>query len=225
MCSKQIILKKATVYLDTCVFKFSQTQLPRPMPREQLVNWGGKTHKVIVHDFGHINPNEKITNSVLKHETDLLPTVAELGKQGKLRFGTCFFTSMEVLGMFNIDSRTGAFYGASYENLQAPVEYCGVVDKDFKKHQLRFLSNITDKRFLDLQKVTGAYQGEAKPTNLNQLLDAFHIWCAEYNECNYFLTLDFKLIKMARRTHRTIHVKLMKPSELLQEVPDRVSGA
>jgi len=77
-------MKIATVYLDTNVFKFSATQLLRLKPRKQILNWGGKSHEMIVHDMVYINPNDKIEHPDLKSEADLLPVVAELGKKGNL---------------------------------------------------------------------------------------------------------------------------------------------
>ena len=52
--------------------------------------------------------------------------------------------------------------------------------------QFKFLRSLNDERFRELQAITGAYQGEGK-INRNQLLDAFHLWCAEGNGCDLFL--------------------------------------
>jgi hypothetical protein len=63
--------------------------------------------------------------------------------------------------------------------------------------------------------MTGAYQGGGK-WNRNQLLDAFHLWCAEYNKSDYFLTLDFKLIRILGQNRKTrLPVRAVRPSELL----------
>jgi hypothetical protein len=216
-----LIMHKARVYIDSTVLKFSATKLLRLKPRKQSLNWGGKNHEVTVHDFVYINPNEKIENPDLKAETDLLPLIAELGKGQRVKFVINMETLFETWGIPDIDSQTGPFYGAPYEEVDAPVSYSRMLlglGTDPKENQFKFLVNIKDKRFLELQKVTGAYQGKEKP-NRNQLLDAFHIWCAEHNGCEYFLTLDFKLIRVVRKNRRTrILVELVKPSELLQEM-------
>jgi predicted nucleic acid-binding protein len=65
--------------------------------------------------------------------------------------------------------------------------------------------------------MTGAYQGSGK-LNRNQLLDAFHIWCAEFNKCDYFLTLDFKLLNVVRKQKRHSLVEIIKPSELVTKI-------
>ncbi len=41
---------------------------------------------------------------------------------------------------------------------------------------------IQDKRYRTLAKIAGAYQVDGK-SNLNQLRDAFYVWCPEHNGC------------------------------------------
>jgi hypothetical protein len=79
-------------------------------------------------------------------------------------------------------------------------------------------SSINDKRFIELQRACGAFQGHIKPPNHNQLLDAFHIWCAEFAGCSYFLTLDFKLMRVLSKSKAKTQLRLVRPSELLFEV-------
>jgi hypothetical protein len=213
-------MKKPKVYIDTSVFKFSATKLKRLVPRRQTINWGGVLHKIDVHDLVYINPNDRIKDQNLKEEAQLLPQLAEMSKQGKMEFFVQVETIFESWGLPDMDSETGKFYGAPYTMVEAPVNYSRVLvgfNSHPKKDQFNFLAGIRHERFLELQKVTGAYQGKGE-LNRNQLLDAFHLWCAEYNACQYFLTLDFKLIKILR-SHNEIDfkVKLVKPSELLHE--------
>jgi hypothetical protein len=120
-----------------------------------------------------------------------------------------------------MDSSSGRFYGSPYEPVDAPIQYGRVVFSgggDTQKMQFEFLCGIRSQRFLELQKMTGAYQGEGK-INRNQLLDAFHLWCAEHNECDYFLTLDFKLVKVLQQNQKKkMKIRPVRPSELLREV-------
>lgn len=207
----------AKVFIDTNVLKFAATELPRLSPRKQSLDWGGKTIEVTVHDFVEINPNETIANAELKAEAELLPRLAEVGKRGELKFVMNFETMEESGGLRNMDSKNGRFYGAPIEVVDAPFEYGRIVaggGVSAMEHQLRFLTSDRHQRFLELQKMTGAYQGEHKP-NRNQLLDAFHIWCAEHNECKFFLTLDFKLIKVLSLSPAKSTVRAVRPSELL----------
>lgn len=207
------------VYIDTNVFKFAATQLPRMVPRRQrqTLDWGGRIHEVVVHDLADRNPNGGISNPELKSEAELLPKLAELGKARNIEYIIQSETLFETWGLPNMDSSAGKFYGSPYKTVCAPFTYGRVIvgDVDPTEMQLDFLRSIKDNRFLELQRMTGAYQGEGK-VNRNQLLDAFHLWCAEHNRCDYFLTLDFKLIKVLQKNRkRKCLVKVVRPSELL----------
>ena len=72
--------KPPTIYIDTNVLKFSATRLFRLRPRQKVIKWGDITEEVTVHDPVHINPNDKISDPILKRETDLLERVAESAK-------------------------------------------------------------------------------------------------------------------------------------------------
>jgi hypothetical protein len=92
------------VYIDTTVLKFSATQLPRLLPRKQTIDWGGRVHEVTVHDFVRVNPNDSIDNPELKAETELLPTLAEAGKRGEVKYVIQMETLFESWGIPKMDS-------------------------------------------------------------------------------------------------------------------------
>lgn len=205
------------VFLDTTVFKFSATKLPRLQPRNSLINWGGKSIDVTDHDFVEVNPNDFINNAELKIESELLSRLAEIGKLGAIEYVTNIEAEQESWGLPNMDSKTGLFYGAPIKAVEAPLDYSRIVaggEIKARERQYDFLCSIKHKRFLDLQKMTGAYQGK-QPRNHNQLLDAFHIWCAEYNDCEFFLTLDFKIIRVLDLSPRKSTAQAVRPSQLL----------
>jgi hypothetical protein len=208
------------IYIDTTVLKFSATRLPRLRPRQQVINWGGKEFEVTVHDFVHVNPNDSIDNPELKAEAALLPSLAEAGKTGVVNYVIQVETLFESWGIPKMDSETGKFYDAPCEYVEAPIKYSRTLvgaGFDARDMQFRFLSSVKSKRFLELQKITGAYQGPGK-LNRNQLLDAFHLWCAEHKRCDYFLTLDFKLIKALRKQKGRLLSEVVKPSELMNKL-------
>ena len=209
----------ATVFLDTNIFKFSATVLRRYVGRTETLQWGPLEISDVVYQEQLLNPNEGIQNIELKAEAELLPSVAAMGIGGRARFVISAEARYEQWGLPNLDSETGMFYGAAVADVGAPVEYSRVLGGlgfDGGAEQLRFLSALSSLRFLELQKATGAYQGD-KPRNRNQLLDAFHLWCAEHNGCEFFLTMDFKLIRVFSSSRTISPVRLVKPSELLRQ--------
>ena len=210
------------VYLDTTVLKFSATYLPRFFPRQKTISWGGRTQQLTVHDYGYLNPNDSIRNNpTLKREAELLPRVAELAKGRRIVCMIQMETELESWGLPNMDSRLGSFYGAPIDHVEAPVRYgrivAGGLNEDPRKAQLRFLMSLRHRRFAELQRITGAYQGPGR-IQRNQLLDAFHIWCAEHNRCDFFLSLDFKLQKVAALAKHKPFVRIVTPSELLNAI-------
>lgn len=208
------------VYIDTNVLKFSATQLPRFLPREATLNWGGRLQRLVVHDQVTINPNDRISNPELKREAELLPKIADLAKRQVIGCYMNFETLLESWTIRNMDSKTGCFYDAPIQKVSAPVEYERITFGGSKKGidgQYNFFCSLTEPRFLEWQKATGAYQGK-KPRHRQQLADAFHLWCAEHNNCDFFLTLDFKLINVLKRSRLHSSVKAIEPSELLAEL-------
>lgn len=164
-----------------------------------------------------MNPNENILNLALKAEADLLPEVAELGKSASLEFVQTSEARYEEWGLPGMDGETGRFYDATIRYIDAPFKYgrvMGGLGIDGKAEQCRFLASIQNPRFQEIQRATGAYQGD-NPLNLNQLIDAFHVWCAESYGCAYLLTLDFKLQKIVAQSKLATPLLIVRPSELL----------
>jgi hypothetical protein len=212
-------MPRAKVYLDANVFKFSATRLLRVISRETLVDWGETKQAVTqAYDLVTVNPNEGITNNPeLKREAELLPHVAALVGSGRVDFLINIETQMEIWGLPNLDSETGRLYGAARRVVEAPVAYNRIMfggNAGYKEEQFNFLRSLQHDRFLELQRVTGAYQGEAE-INRNQLVDAFHLWCAEHNACDFFLSLDFKLARVIETSKNKPKVPIVRPSQLL----------
>ena len=207
------------VYVDTNVLKFSATALHRNVPTKQKMDWAGKEIEVVIHESRVINPNLGIKNTELKGEADLLPRIADLSLQGKVQFVMQFEARDESWGIPNMNSRTNQFYGAEIQYIEAPFKYSRVVAGGGRNidHQYEFLKRVQHPRFDQLQMITGAWQGK-NPKNRNQLIDAFHLWCAEHAGVEYFLTLDFKLQKQVSLSNRPVQVQIVRPSEMLKIV-------
>jgi hypothetical protein len=175
---------------------------------------------MVVHDLINFNPNTRIRDPKLKMEADLVEQVAQVVKDGKLKAVMQMEAEFESWGLPNMMGG-GRFYGAPLEFVDAPIKYSRILlgaGFDAEDLQSRFLAGIKHRRFIELQKVTGAFQGRGKHC-LNQLLDAFHIWCAEHNSCDYFLTLDFRLVRMVSgHKLRPTSPILVRPSELLAAI-------
>jgi hypothetical protein len=211
------------VFIDTNVIKFSATKQLAIIPvNKPTRNWYGKITGYQVATVGYVNPNDNLRDeSEIRKEADLLHHIATLAKREHIELYEDTEMMIESMGLPKIGSASRRFYDAPIKRAKPPLiysrtfigpSYIGSPDE----LALDFFKGITDKRFKEIQKVTGAYQGKDY-YNLNQLIDAFLIWSAEHNQCNYFLTLDFTLIKMIKNdTKQRVSIKLVRPSELLQ---------
>ena len=216
---------RARVFLDTSVVKHSFRARRALRPRSASIEWNGKTHNLTLHDFVLIDPAARVTNKELMNEIDDLTKITALAVAGEIELQWHHEAREEFDRVWLVPS------GGSPSLLTAPITWVDGpiwyrrmttsllpgdgwprVDEQFE-----FLAGLDMPRFLQLQKLTGAYQGKIK--NRNQLLDAFHIWCAEVANSTHFLTTDLKLIKHIRRqTTNQPLINVVSPSELLAEI-------
>ena len=221
-----VISTACRVYLDTAALYNSIDRIEGWRPVEETVNWGGRAHSVTVHKSAVDFPIEDLENEELKSEARLLRRIAELAQEGRIELLVQNETMVELWSALRrSDIRNALFFGAPITEVKAPFEYGRVVFSAFEKAnkvQYEFLSRITNERFVELQRACGAYQGSKKPLSPNQLRDAFHVWCAEGADAQFFLTTDFKLVGYVERQNRYIpKVRVVKPSQLLAEIHDQ----
>lgn len=214
------------IFVDTNIFKYAAAHLPRLKPRWETYNWGGEEFRDVIHDDVYLNPNDNIKNNPkLAREVELIPEIVSLQKQENIEFFETIESMLETWGLPNMDSTTGRLFGANITQINAPVKYSRLIfgaGYDASKLQFEFLRSIESKRFKEIQKATGAFQGENLP-NKNQLLDAFHLWCTEYANCDVFLTGEaIKLRGMMYRKKNFIYIpQVLLPSELLNLLDNR----
>lgn len=199
-----------SVFLDTNVLKASVDTRLVFLPEPHRVNWGASEFEVDVHRPVYVNQNTKYLaqgNRERFEDTVALRFIAALAKEGKIRL----LIHQEVLfELMRLPRVTGGprFYDAPVENVEGPFQYGRIVlDGTGHDYQYEFLSTIEHPRFSELQRACGAYQGGDKPLQRNQLLDAFHVLCAESAFATYFLTLDDALIRVltsGRRPKTTV---------------------
>lgn len=207
------------VYLDTSALKLSVQAIEGFTPVDEVVNWGGRELTVTVHKPAVAYPIEGIDNAELKSEARLLPRIADLAHKGSIELVVQNETLVELWGLPRTAGKP--FFGAPLKKIPAPFEYGRVVFaafEDAETLQYDFLAGIKDARFIELQKACGAYQGAVPPPR-NQLLDAFHVWCAEASRSKYFLTCDMSLVRyVGKQKQHVPAVRVVLPSHLLAEL-------
>ena len=195
------------VFLDTSALKAAADEIPVLVPRSSNMDFAGRPVKSPVYEPRVLYPNEKYLEEDNRDQyidTLMLPILAAFARKQSISLLTHLEVEFESWGLPRMRSLKGRFYGTPIEFTSGPFEYSRVVlnARDATDYQYDFLRKVDHKRFLELQRGCGAFQGDDKPPHRNQLLDAWHLLCAESAKANYFLTLDRKLLRVLSTTAR-----------------------
>lgn len=186
------------VFIDTSVAKLAVTDAVQARPRRETVTWGPSTFEVTLHQFVIRNQHARL-KFAQRCDASFLPYLAFLASAGRITLAWHFESQWEYLGLPRTGGVGGAFFGAPVQRVAGPIRYGRVVADGAgighspERLTLDFLRNVTHARYQALQKATGAHAESGR--YLNQLLDAFHIWCAEHAGAYAFVTTDYKLIR------------------------------
>jgi len=192
--------KPLSVFLDTSVLKASVDTRLVLVPEPKKVKWGDRELELEVYRPVFVNQNTKFLRQGRRDrfaDTVALRFIPALAKEGKIDLLVHQEVFFELWGLPRTLGGGPLFYGAPIRKVEGPIHYGRVVvDGTRRDHQYEFLAGVDHPRFRELQRSCGAYQGVDKPPHPNQLVDAFHVWCAESASADYFLTLDDKLIRV-----------------------------
>jgi predicted nucleic acid-binding protein len=185
------------IFVDTSVLKAARDTQMVFVPRTQKLDWGDQVVEVEVHDMMYKNQNTAyLRNNPSAFQNRLHNRIiARLAKENRIELLISHEVKFEAMGVPSVDF---SFYGSPINLVRSPIYHGGlVIDGSGRDHLHLFnaLKSINDKRFFQLQKLTGAYQGKYNEPNKNQLFDAYHLWCAESANADYFLTHDEKLVR------------------------------
>ena len=216
------VVSVADVFIDTNILKFSAVKRHVFRPRRDKINWGGIEQEIVVHDMFTTNDLHKIKNETQKRDAVFLGMLAYAGFSGQLKFHIHREVDLETWGLPGMASASGRFFGCPIHEVADPIAPQSRIiaggPKKSREYVLDFLSGIQHPRYVELTKMTGAFQGQDKPLNLNQARDAYHIWCAECTNMNYFLAMDYKLQKVVGAAKVKTPVAIKTPDQLLREV-------
>lgn len=150
-----------------------------------------------------------------------LPLIAKLAARKKIELLTQLESILEFGRLPDTDCPLGRFFGAPITTVNGPKPWYRVIadGRDLKTdHQFNYLRSHPDQRYKQLQIAVGVKPNASPRRIRNQMLDAWHIRCAEEANANYFLTVDYSLIRHLEG-HRRFPptVKVVTPTELLRE--------
>lgn len=210
----------ACVFLDTNILKFSAVKKHVYRKATKTVVWGETTFEAEYHEPHTVNEIHQIKSEVQKRDALFLAMLAYAGHDKLLKFYIHREVDLETRALPGMASPSGRFFGCEIHKVPDPVAPQSRIvlggGKKLKEHTLDFVCSIRHPRYVELTKMTGAYQGHSKPLNLNQALDAYHIWCAESAKMDYFLTMDYKLKKVVEKSKVKTSVSIVTPDQLLR---------
>ena len=232
--------KPVTALLDLCVHH--RTVTVRPTTKQQTVRWSGKTITAPVHGFTRERlpgPNE----AWLQEQIEALPTVTRLAREGAIRLFRYIEFELEGLkGKLGLRGLIGDLLNdvpiddvpAAIErsNFQQPsnfekhadkerlIEFCELLlSPNFDPDQVcRLPLRFTDFELENL-RLLKRFREIRRALDRNHYPDAFHLWTAETNRLNYFLTTDKKFINLMTHTSKTQGpTRVISPADLLREL-------
>ena len=218
------------VYVDANIVQHSDVDRIHWLPEEQSLNWAGKTIESTSYPRFEVSDKRTIfKNRELLKESLGLQLLARFDSLPAIHFLQQFETQLEV----SYKPRVSApLFGAQVLSAGNPIPYARTVFGHGALSQLEFLEGIEHPRFRYFQKLVGVQDGMKEDRRRAQILDAWHVWCAEYNQCAFFLTMDFKLVRMLSQavnakasSQPPTPVRAVKPSQLLKELMNSVGWA
>ena len=228
-----------SVLLDNCVLSLSDTMRTVLKPVHVVVGGVKQTFQVLGFERRWSPDAEE---QWLRSEFECLPTVAGLAREGRVRL--CFYNELrheasKRPGSFPRTPIGHLFYGVKFNEIDAAVERSYFFQIDISEYvtteeMIKFckwllVCDVGDP--LDSLESTGRF-----PTSLIQNLrnvgryrtlcsglgerqypDAFHLWTAEVNGMDYFLTTDRKFIRAMTESKRLrLPCEPISPSALLE---------
>lgn len=102
------------------------------------------------------------------------------------------------------------------------------LDPPFKYSRVLVGLGLNDNQLDRLRDDVFSYTGDARFVQIKRLLgtgneaDAFHILTAERAGLDLFITMDAKLVRIARRAKTKVNIKVCLPSEAMREIDNEV---
>jgi hypothetical protein len=208
------------VFVDTSIVRYADQERTHLVKQPETFRWGGTlvTAPIVRQVTEH--PLEKLNTPQHQHtyeDAKLIPVIDDLAKHGLITLLWHMETMLEY-------QRNRPFPGPPVpdfiERIQlanCPIYYARMIVSPFEKtdEQLKFLRALKHLGFDEWKRIVGVVADSNNERN--QLMDAWHLWSADHNHCEYFLTMDSKLIRSVASRRRKSQLRLVTPSQFLAE--------
>ncbi len=218
------------IYVDANILQNSDVGRTSWLPEERSVNWGGTTFMSTSYPRYEVwDKRINIRNRELLKESLAIQLLARFDRLPTVHFLQQYETQLETKYM---PGASVPLFGAKVLSAGNPIPYARALSGFGASSQSEFVEKVNHSRLRYFQKLVGVQKGMGEKRRRAQILDAWHLWCAEYNQCAFFLTMDFKLVRMLQKagsakasSQPPTPVRAVKPSELLDELKESVGWA
>lgn len=227
------------VFLDNCILSLSDTVEPAIMKKK--VSWGGNNEIVDIH--GYVKKPLPPENEKWKREQVIcIPTIGKLGVLGEIELFKNIEIDFEGIKRPCSQRIGNAFENVTINDLDVAIERSYffqtlAISDHLSNDQVTkfcdFLLKIKPKKIEELIKVVDKLSASMKENFLRidrfkviceglskkQYPDAFHLWSAEVNGMDIFLTTDKKFINAVTKSKKIdLPCYPMSPTELLNKL-------
>lgn len=226
------------IFVDNCINSLSKTM--QAVFKEYNFVWGGTSQKVNILGFER-KPMPNADQEWKLKQIECLPTVRRLAIEGTIKLFIYHELTNEAWkrpGSFPVNSFGDIFAGITFENVDAAVERSFFFQMELSEYikqdeMIKFCAWLLNSK---VENLAGRIEGQKRYpafllNNLRQVErfrelcrglaekqypDAFHLWTAEVNGMEYFLTTDRKFIRVMTETKNIrLPCRPVSPAELL----------
>jgi hypothetical protein len=206
------------VFLDTNIVRNSQHAHTEWYEETQSVLWGDREFKVPMLTSRETKPIEKFRrhdkNRIAYRDAKNIRYIEKLAKIRLIKLFWDFELQWEFISGRKMSKGTPSIV-KYIENGHSPITYGRTITSAFSSedHQFEFLKNLKHPRYDEWKKAANVVTNSHKERN--QLLDAFCLWKAEHNKCDYFATMDYNLIDSVNASSIKSSLRLLRPTQLV----------
>ena len=235
-----------TIFIDNCIISLSDTM--QGTAKVQKIVWGDIAQDVKITGFER-KPMPSADQAWKRDQIECLLTVGRIAREGKVELYTYNELTNEAWkrpGSFPSNVLGNLLAGVTFKHVDAAVErsfFFQMETSEYisKEQMVKFCKWLLESK---VETLADRLKGQERyPTFLlnnlrgvkrfreickglaeKQYPDAFHLWTAEVNDIEYFLTTDKKFIRAMTETKRiNLPCRPLSPSDLLDmlEIKER----
>jgi len=207
------------IFVDTSIVRFADRERELWLKQKSTVRWGPTTQKIEIIVPHTERPLEKLNtgeHAQAYADARLIERVEELAKAKLIVLCWHLETHLEYIRHRPLGISAPPILDL-IEPAHCPIYYGRMLVSPFdhEDKQLEFLRGLQHPEFEKWKALVGARPGTKRERN--QLMDAWHLWSGDHNHCDYFLTMDYRLIESVRARKCTSPMRIVAPTQFLEE--------